>query len=197
MGSTLQTIGSILGRVGSAIVKDVVPGGGLILDAINAFLPTDKQLPANATGAQATAAVATLPPDRQAEILSKEIDLDIAEVNAWAQVQGSLAEADKSGASTRPRVALQMSACVVFAVIIAISAWAIAIFTKNAIMLKAVQESWPLVATVIGTPTFLLKTYFGARMKEKQSRYAAAMGRPVPPSTNILADVVRAIKGVK
>lgn len=195
MGSTLQTIGSILGRVGSAIVKDVVPGGGLLVDAINAFLPVDKQLPANATGAQATAAVATLPPDQQASVLSKEVDLDIAEVNAWARVQGSLADADKSGASTRPAIAKMMAWTVVYAVIAFVTAWIICIAYHQDATLKVLGDSWPLMVTVLGTPTALLRAYFAMRTREKRARYSAAVGQAAQP--NVLADIVRAVKGGK
>jgi len=185
----------IVSRVGTAVLKDLVPGGAAIVDGINALLPDDKKLPADATGTQVAGAVGTLTPEQQSQVLMKEYDLQIAEVNSWSQVQGSLADADKAHASTRPQIAGWMAACVVFAVFMAVTAWAISIFTESPSMLKAVQQSWPLIVTIIGTPTFLLKTYFGARMKEKQSRYAAAMGKPAAPATNFIADVVNAIKG--
>ena len=57
----------ILGKVGGAVVKTMVPGGGLIIDVVNEFLPDDKKLPADATGSDMQAAVDKLPPDQRAQ----------------------------------------------------------------------------------------------------------------------------------
>jgi len=72
----------ILGKVGSAVVSTMVPGGGAIINMVNEFLPDDKKLPENATGAQAQEAISTLPPVQQAEILAKKYDVEIAEIQS-------------------------------------------------------------------------------------------------------------------
>ena len=50
---------------------------------------------------------------------------------------------------------------------------------ENTEMLKELKESWELMLVLLGTPTALLRAYFGMRTKEKQARYAAATGQPI------------------
>jgi len=52
-------LGSILAKVGTSVLRNVVPGSGFIIDAVNEFLPKDKKLPTEATGTQITQAVNT------------------------------------------------------------------------------------------------------------------------------------------
>ena len=186
-------LGDILKKVGSTIIRNIIPGGGLVVDLVNGFLPKEKQLPSDATGEQVTQAVSSLPPEQQAQLLSKEIDVELAEINSWTQVQGSLAEADKLGASTRPQIALMMAHIVAFVVWGFSSMWIVAIFRDQIDMVQRLAEAWPLMLAVVGTPTALLRAYFGMRTKEKRERYSVAMGQGKP--TNILVDIAKAIKG--
>lgn len=80
-------------KVGSSVIREVVPGGGLAIDAINTLLPEDKQLPSTATGADAERAINSLPPDLKAQILSKELDVEESLIKARgeavkAEIQG-------------------------------------------------------------------------------------------------------------
>ena len=186
-------LGSVLKKVGAAIIKDVVPGGGLVVDLVNAFLPENQKLPAGATGAQAMTAISSLPADQQVIVMSKQLDVELAEINGWSQVVDSLAQADASGSSTRPDIAVMMAKVVAFAVVVAISSWAIAILTEKQALLKDLNDSWGLLLTILGTPTALLRAYFGMRSDEKKSRYSAATGGVVPQGGLIasLAGVLR------
>jgi hypothetical protein len=178
-------LGKILKKVGGAVIKDILPGGGiasLVLDAVNAFLPGDDKLPENATGDQALTAISSLPADQQAALLSKQFDVEIAEINGWSQVVESLSKADASGSSTRPEIAKMMAVVVAFAVVLATSTWAIAVLTNKGELLANLNGSWPLIVTIIGTPTALLRAYFGLRTDEKKSRYSVACGGTVPQS---------------
>lgn len=186
-------IGTILTKVGGAVIKDVVPGGALLVDVVNSFLPDDRKLPEDTTGEQVRQAVKTLPPDRRAELLSKKVDVELAQINSWTQIQATLAEADRAGASTRPFIAKMMAWCVVYAIVIFISMWGVMLWAGDADKLKALADAWPLMLAVLGTPTALLRSYFGARTREKKSRYAAAVGQP--PQPNPLADIIRAVRG--
>jgi len=187
-----MNLGDILKTAGSAIVKTLVPGGGFIIDLVNNVLPADKKLPVDATGEQITQAIQTLPPDKQAELMSKELDVEIAEINSWTQIQGSLAEADKVGASTRPKISLMMAEIVGFVVIAFSSMWIVAIFRNQVDMVQRLSNAWPLMLTVIATPTALLRAYFGMRTKEKENRYAAAIGQEVQPM-GIVGNLVKMI----
>lgn len=185
-------LGEILRKVGSTAIKAFVPGGGLIVDFVNEFLPKEKQLSGDATGEQVTQAVNSLPPEQQAQVFMKEIDVELAEISSWTQVQGSLAEADKSGASTRPQIALMMARIVAFVVIAFASMWIVAIFRDQVVMVQKLTDSWPLMLAIVGTPTALLRAYFGMRSKEKKSRYSAATGQPAQSS--LLTDIIKMIR---
>ena len=72
---------STIEAVGEGIISTAVPGGAAIVAGINALLPDDKKLPQNATGSQVTDAVSALPPEQQAQVREKMVDLAIARVN--------------------------------------------------------------------------------------------------------------------
>lgn len=188
-----MNIESILKKVGGAIIRDAVPGGGLIVDAINSVLPDDKKLDATATGIQAQTAVNALPPEQRAPIMTKELDVEMTQANAWAQVVDSLSKADAAGSSTRPQIAVMMARVVAFAVIMATASWAIAIFSGKTDLLKTLNDSWGLLLAILGTPTALLRAYFGMRSDEKKARYAAATGGQVQPS-GLLAGLASLMK---
>lgn len=186
-------LGEILRKVGSTVIRNVVPGGGLIVDLVNGFLPEEKKLSKEATGEEVTKAIRTLPPDQRAQIFLKEIDVELAEISSWTQIQGSLAEADKAGASTRPQIALIMAKIVAFVILAFSAMWIVAIFRDQTEMIKRLADSWPLMLTIIATPTALLRAYFGMRSKEKKERYSAAVGQPVKPP-NFLVDIIKTIR---
>jgi len=183
-------LGKILAKVGTSIIRDIVPGGGMIIDLVNEFLPKDKKLPENATGEQVVRTVNTLSPADQALIYRKELDVEIAEINSWTQIQASLAEADKAGASTRPQIALMMARVVSFVIIAFSTIWIVAIVQNNVAMIGKLTESWPLTLSIIGTPIALLRAYFAMRSKEKKARYGAAVGQP--QSLGVVQDLLSA-----
>ena len=186
-------LSDILIKAGSTILKTLIPGSGLLIDSVNAFLPEDKKLPNDATGTQVADAVNTLPPDQRVLVLMKEYDVEIAEITSWTQVQSSLAEADKSGASTRPKIALMMAKIVSFVVVAYSSALIIAIILDRVSMITSLSNTWPLMLAIIATPTLLLRAYFGMRSKEKENRYNVAMGQSIQPSflTGLLSNFGR------
>ena len=184
-------LGDILKKAGAAVIRDAVPGGGLILDMVNQFLPDDKKLPKDATADQATAAIQSLTPDQQAMLMSKELDVQIEEVRSWTSIQEALAKADEAGASTRPWIAKLMAVTVVAAISIFMVAWAYAIGSKSSETLKALSESWEIMLMVIGTPTTLLRAYFGMRTEEKKARYGVAVGAAPAPAAGILGAILK------
>ena len=187
-GKALKSIAGPLLGVASALI----PGGPIILGAINAMLPEDKKLPPTATGSDMHQAVNNLPPNAKASLMEKELDVEIAEIVAWEGIQESMSKADVAGASTRPRIAVMMAQVVVFVILVFISVWAIAIFHKDLETLKIINDSWATILAVIATPTALLRAYFGMRTKEKQSRYSAMSGQDVGGG---LAGLIKAFKG--
>jgi len=185
-------IGKILAKVGGSIISNIVPGAGIVIDAINAFLPDDKKLPENATGQQAGAAINSLHPGEQAQVLSKQLDVEIVEAQEYTKVITALADADKSGSSTRPAIAKMMAWIVSFSVIVFSSALTIAIFNEATETIKQLSDAWPLMLAVLATPTALLRAYFGMRTKEKKARYDIGNGQS--KSGGLLGDIVGLFK---
>lgn len=179
----------ILGTVGSGIISTMVPGGAAIVAGINAFLPDDKKLPENATGTEVQDAVSTLPPEKRAEILAKEYDVEIAKIESWATIQGHLSKADQSGASTRPTIAIMMAWLVVLQVItVCIIMLCSAAFANNEI-LATIKEFWPMLLASMGTPILLLRSYFGMRTEEKKHRVHAATG--IAPIAGLISNLFK------
>jgi len=180
-------------KVGGAILNDVVPGAGILIDAVNSFLPDDKKLPSAATGTQAYNAIQTLPPDQQAQLFEKEIDGDIAESGDWATIAKAHAESDAAGNSTRPFIALLMAWFYVLAASPLLAAVTYAIFNNNSALMSTVGNAWPLVLAILGTPILLLRAYFGYRTDEKKARYAASVGQESAPSSiaGVIASLVK------
>ncbi|PKG57737.1 hypothetical protein [Shewanella sp. GutDb-MelDb] len=169
---------SILGKVGTSILADVIPGGNTILKVVNGFLPDDKQLGDKATGAEIQDSVAALPAEVQAQVLTKQFDVEITAIKEHTNVIQALGDVDKTGHSTRPAIAIMMAKIVAFSVIVLISFLAVAMYHGDAETIVAIGDNWPLVVAILGTPTALLRAYFGMRTKEKQQKYQAVSNTP-------------------
>lgn len=167
--------------------SSVIPGGPLILGAVNAMLPDNEKLPETATGSDIRNAVNQLKPEQRASLMEKELEVEIAEINAWEGIQASLSKADATGASTRPFIALMMAWCVVIVAMIFSSVLAYSIAVDNFDTVETLNDSWPLMLAVLGTPTALLRAYFGMRTKEKTARYSAASGQPFGAVANLVS----------
>jgi len=189
----LKTVGGMLAKVGGSILKNAFPPlTNIAFEAINAVLPANNQLAEDATGDMAMKAVATLPPEQQASLMEKKLEVEQTEIIEFTKVMSVLADADKTGSSTRPAIALMMARVVAFAIIIMVVAWAVAVLTDKTNTLEKLGNAWPLMVAVLGTPTALLNVYFGHRRKEKEARYNMASNSP--PKTGWIKDVISAFK---
>lgn len=188
-----MNIAKILAKVGSSLIKSVIPGAGLVIDAVNAFLPTDKKLPSDATGIQAMEAINSLPPKEQAEVLSKQCDVEIAEIQGWTDVVKALSDADKSGSSTRPFIASLMAWAVFLSIMMLNSAIAYAIVANKAEIIGMVAKTWPLVSAMLGIPSLVLQYYFGKRTEDKKMRANAALGLPTIQAGGLLSSLIKKV----
>ena len=179
-------------KVGNGLLSAFVPGYSQVLSVVNEFLPGDKKLGAGATGADVEKAIKSLPPDKQAELLSKKLDVEITEIQEHTNVLATLAEADKAGASTRPKIAMILTYFVVFVGVILILMLAGAVVWKQTETLNLLYKYWPLTLSLTGPPVGLLERYFGKRTREKEARYAGAFG--VPMKGGVLSSIMSAIK---
>jgi len=183
----------VLKTVGSVAIRTAVPGGGLILDLVNEFLPDDKKLPAHATGEQALRAIDALPPDQRARLFEKELDVEIAEINSWTSIVESLSKADAAGASTRPWIAKLMAVEVFLIGVGLAGAWLAVLLQGDSDTLATLNDSWATILAVLGTPTALLRAYFGMREREKKARYALAAGKD--PQAGGIAGLLQGLFG--
>jgi len=180
--SVLEVLATVAGTINPAVAAAI--------EAVNNFLPPDKKLPIEATGADVSTVIKALPSDMQTHLLETELELEVADSNNWTAVEKSLADADSKGASERPKIARMMAWCVVAQVACVILAAIAATFGFNQGMLE-LKTAWPLILVAMGTPIILLQAYFGLRTSEKNSRYAAATGQPLPPQKGLIGSIFK------
>ena len=182
-------IWDIIFKAGKVALSVVAPGA---VTLINEFLPEDKKLPENATGEQAKTAIESLPPEQAAQIFSKELDVEITEIQEYTKVISALAEVDKTGSSTRPFIARLMAWQVFLSGMFFSSSLSYAIITQDSEMIGQLQTTWPLALAILATPTALLRAYFAMRTKEKKARYD--MTAHVEPQGNTLSQIIGMFK---
>lgn len=164
-------------RAGAAVVRDVVPGGGLVVDLVNEFLPQSEKLPADATGDTMAAAISRLPPEKQAELRDKELSVAETEIKESASTLRAALETEaKSPHTTRPRIALGSFRLTAAVSLIAVSAWAYKIVTDTGSTVADVANGWPFLAAVVAPFVVLLRAYFGVLQVESRDRLDAAGG---------------------
>lgn len=162
-----MNIGKILKSVGMGLVREI-PGADAIIGIVNGFLPADKKLPAEATGTQVQSAIDGLPEKDRASVMSKEIDLKIAEEEGWTDRYTAMVKAD--GQSSRARIAVMMAQILCFE-IAAFTVWA---FVYPEQMNNPVL--WTVFGVLTGTPAGVLMKYFGELRKEQGQRLGASSG---------------------
>lgn len=188
-----MNIGKILLGVGEAVVSTMVPGASAIIKMVNSFLPEDNKLPDTATGSQVTSAIASLTPDQQAAVMSKELDVEIENIRGNVSIVQSMNEADGPGNSTRPMIADRMAWLVTIGDGFFVFAVGWAILTKDYTTIKALEGAWMLMLAILATPTALLIRYFNARTDEKKARYAVMAGQDAPAAG--WANIIKAFTG--
>lgn len=181
----------IIKTVGAGIIRETVPGGGLLLGVVNELLPADQQLPTTATGQQIERAVDSLPPGARAEVLNREFDVEETQIRESHSTVRTMLESDaKNPHSTRPYIAKQSFHVVAFVIIVAVSVWAIGIFTKDDDLIKTIMDGWQFILAAIGPLVTLLWAYFGVLKTEHKNRLDAANGSSTPSG---LAGILSAI----
>lgn len=182
-----MNIWGIIKSVGSRVVEEVIPGGGLIIDAVNAILPDEKKLPSSATGADLESAVNAMTPEQRTQIEMKKFDVDITQIKESNSTLRTMLSADAvTPHTTRPYIAKGSFHVVAFVIITVISIWAYGVSTNRVEVVKAVMEGWKFILAVIGPLVSLLWAYFGILRKENKTKVETAGG--VAP-TNIVSTV--------
>ena len=175
-----MNIWDIVKKVGTGIISNA-PGGSLVLGAVNALLPDDKQLPTNATAEQLGDAVSSLPPEQRAEIMAKEFEVDITHIKESHSTVRAMLESDaKNPHSTRPYIAKHSFHILALVSAVIVSLWAYGIYTNKADLVKAVTDGWPFVLAVTMPFSVLLQAYFGVLKREHKNKLDAAGGHAAP-----------------
>ena len=183
-----MNLGDILKKAGSAVISSVVPGGGLIIDLVNGFLDDDDKLPNTATGDQIKNAVDKLPPESRAVLMNKQLDVEINESNNWAAVQGHLAQADASGNTTRPKIALMFAWQIIITCNALLFAVVYSSVSKDSTVIDSITDSWQMVSALVVPMIAVIYQYFGKRTQEKKDRLHAATGQP--PIQGVISTLV-------
>lgn len=188
-----MNIGSILKKVGGTLLRNAMPPlSGIAFDLINNALPDDKKLSETSTGADAERAITSLPVAQQSSLLEKKLEIEKTEIKEWTNVVSALAEVDKTGNSTRPKIALEQSKLIGFGVIVTISSVSYAIITGDSKMIDSITSAWPLITAVLGIPAGIVASYFGKRSKDKAMRCVVATN--TPPVAGMMSQVLGMFK---
>lgn len=186
-------LGSVLKKVGGSILKNAFPPlSGVVFDIVNEALPSDKQLSETSTGTDAEDAIKSLPPEQRTSLLEKKLDVEIEEIKGWTNVVAALAEVDKTGHTTRPKIAREQSILIGFSVIVTLSSTAYAIITSDSEMIDSIAKAWPLILAIVGVPAGIVNSYFGKRTKEKSQKYEATTN--TSPTAGIISQILETFK---
>lgn len=182
----------IIKKVGGGIISTVVPGGGLILGAVNALLPSDKQLTSAATGADVSVAVASLSASDRLALESKEFKVDITKIKESYSTVRTMLEKDASNPhSTRPHIALGSFYVIAFCVIVAVGAWSYGVVISDDAMVNTIMGGWQFILAMIGPLVTLLWSYFGVLKAEHKNKLDAANGSSTPSGiTGLLSTLI-------
>ena len=167
----------ILGAAANAATV-LAPQLSPAIGILNAFLPDDKKLPTTATGRDVAAAYDRLPPELQQQIDARA-QVELAHIEAGVDRLQAMVSVENAGSNTRPQIAHMMAWTVVLAAVTMMLMWARAVWVGDSAALEQLAGSWELMLAILATPAALLRAYFGMRTREKQTRYAAALGQDV------------------
>jgi hypothetical protein len=172
-----MNIWDIFKKVGSRVIREVLPSGEKVIDEINTLMPTHKPLPYSSTGVDLKKAFVNLPPSEQLQLMEKEFDIEIEKVREENFTVRKMLELEQANPhSTRPYIAKGAFVIVAAVVLIVTLVWAYGVFSGNVAMVTAIMGSWQFIAAAIGPLVTLLWAYFGVLRSEHQQKLNAANG---------------------
>lgn len=177
----------ILGKVGGGVLKSAIPGGALVVDIVNQFLPDGAKLPAETTGTDLQKAVDALPPAQRAELLGREFDVEEARINAnVALMTGAPAQ------ETRAWIAKWAFVLVAFVTVSAVLVWGVAaIGYKDETLVKTITDGWEWLVALLLPFVGWLNRYFGILRAEQRDRLNAGNGSTDAAGAGILSKIFR------
>lgn len=179
--------GKLLANIGGRVIRDVIPGANTVLDLVNAAAPNLPALTDSATGTEIQKRVDSLPEADRAELLTKELDVEIVEIQETNETLRTMLTSDAVNPhSTRPLIALIMTWYIVGLGTAIVGIWAYGVIAGKADIVDAVTGGWPMVVVLLGIPGALLKGYFGLLAHEQGNKLAAANGQPIRALSGVL-----------
>lgn len=166
---------------GAAAFSLAVPGGAAILATVNALLPDEHKLPTAATGHDICATVSALSPEQKALVMSKEFDVELAQIKESNGTLRVMLQADAASThTTRPYIAKGSFQLVAAVSLLVVSLWAFAVGSGNVEMVGQIMGGWEFVAAVLTPFVALLWAYFGILKQEHQNRLTGGNTPPGP-----------------
>lgn len=173
----------IVKTVGPGLLSAFVPGAGLLLGAVNEFLPDDKKLPVTATGTDLGNAIKSLPAEQRGSLLEKEFDVDIVELQESHSTLRTMLDSDaKNPHTTRPYIAKHSFHVIAFTIVMTVWLWGYGIYKADTVMVKTITNGWPFLLSAVAPLAILLRAYFGVLKQEHRDRLSAADTKPTAPS---------------
>jgi len=167
-------------NIGGEFIKDAVPMGGLIVQAVNAMLPQSEQLGDNPTGHDVKAAISKMTPDAQAKLMQKQYDVDITSIQERHSTARAMLQAESvSTHTTRPKIALGAFYVVSAISIFFIGGWLYAVLTHDAKLVSDITGGWAFVGVLVAPFVAWLNRYFGILKEEHKNRLQIASGKGV------------------
>lgn len=173
----MSKLWDIVKTVGSTVLSEAVPFGGVIVSAINAVAPDHLKLPENATGKQAQAVINQLTPEQQKGLVDMQFKFDITELKETNHTLRTMIESDaKNPHSTRPFIAKWSFITIAFCCVVLVITWAYGVWADKQDIVKAVNDSYMFVLSVTAPLATLLYAYFGILKQEHKNRLDAVNG---------------------
>lgn len=163
---------NILKQVGGGIIKSVIPGSGII-GVVNGLLSSGNKLSADASGDDASRAIAHLSEGDRITLLNREFDVKIEKLKT---IQSMLSADAIMPHTTRPYIAKQAFHIVAFSTVVIVGMWGYAVATANEVMIKAITEGWPFILAVTAPLVVILQAYFGVLKSEQKNKLDAGNG---------------------
>jgi len=161
------------------IIKEAVPGGGLLMGVVNELLPKTKQLDPSASGDDIAAAIDSLPAADKARVLEKEFDVEMTFIKESGESNRAMLEAElKSTHTTRPWVIKGCFLLVAGISMDVVIMWSWAILNSKTGLVIAITNGWPMILAILGPFFVILRSYFGILQKESKNKLDAANGNP-------------------
>jgi hypothetical protein len=156
---------------GAATLTSIAfPALAPVIGLVNKLLPDDKKLPEDATGNDVQAVVDTLPPEQQASLMEREIDLKIKQEEGWTERYKAMCSAD--GQETRAKVVIMLTKVLCFEILAftGLFFWHPEILSNSSV--------WVVFGTLTAVPAATIGKYFGELRREHGQRQVSAGADP-------------------